>query len=170
MGSFRTLPMMIRRLEQIVLTVIGALFLFFVSVTFLQVILRYGFSHSLAWVDELSRYAFIWLIFLASAAAARHGAHIAITIVEDLAVPAMRRGLMILADLMLIAFAVLVGYGGYQLMQLNWTTTSPASGLPIAWVQLILPVFGVLTVLFAVAHLVAIVRTGSGETDRAPDA
>jgi TRAP-type C4-dicarboxylate transport system permease small subunit len=73
---------------------------------------------------------------------------------------------MILADLMLIAFAVLVGYGGYQLMQLNWTTTSPASGLPIAWVQMILPVFGGLTALFAIAHLIQIVRTGRRETDK----
>jgi TRAP-type C4-dicarboxylate transport system permease small subunit len=158
--------MIIRRLEQAVLGVIGALFLFFVSVTFLQVILRYGFSHSLAWVDELSRYAFIWLVFLAAAAAARHGTHIAITIIEDLVAPSMRRGLMILADLMLIAFAVLVGYGGYQLMQLNWTTTSPASGLPIAWVQLILPLFGILTALFATAHLWQIARTSSTGPDK----
>lgn len=158
--------MIIRRLEQAVLGVIGALFLFFVSAMFLQVILRYGFSHSLGWVDELSRYAFIWLVFLAAAAAARHGTHIAITIIEDLVAPSMRRGLMILADLMLIAFAVLVGYGGYQLMQLNWTTTSPASGLPIAWVQLILPLFGILTALFATAHLWQIVRTSSTGPDR----
>ena len=158
--------MIIRRLEQAVLGVIGALFLFFVAAMFLQVILRYGFSHSLGWVDELSRYAFIWLVFLAAAAAARHGTHIAITIIEDLVAPSMRRGLMILADLMLIAFAVLVGYGGYQLMQLNWTTTSPASGLPIAWVQLILPLFGILTALFATAHLWQIARTSSTGPDR----
>jgi TRAP-type C4-dicarboxylate transport system permease small subunit len=153
--------MMVLRLEQILRTVIAAVFLFFVSITFIQVVLRYGFANSLPWIDELSRYSFIWLVFIASAVVARHGAHIAINLVDEMAPPRVRLVLLVLADLSLIVFAAIVGYGGWQLMQLNWTTTSPASGIPIAWVQLVLPLFGVLMSLFAGAHLRGLLKRGT---------
>ena len=145
--------MMIQRLEQLLRIVVAVIFLFFVSISFIQVVLRYGFAHSLPWIDELSRYSFIWLIFLASAVVARQGAHIAIDIIEDLASPALRRRMLILADLSLIVFAAVVGIAGWRLVEINWTTLSPASGIPIAWVQLILPTFGLLMTVFAAAHL-----------------
>lgn len=144
---------MVRQLELLLRAVVAALFVFFVAITFGQVVLRYGFGASLAWIDEISRYCFIWLVFLSSAIMARHGAHIAIDIVEQLATPAMRRMLLMLADVSLIVFAAVVGIAGYRLVQINWTTLSPASGIPIAWVQMILPAFGVFMTIFAAAHL-----------------
>lgn len=144
---------MVRTLEIMLRAVVAALFVFFVSITFGQVALRYGFGASLAWIDEISRYCFIWLVFLSSAIIARHGAHIAIDIVEQLATPRMRRILLMLADASLIVFAAVVGIAGYRLVQINWTTLSPASGIPIAWVQMILPAFGVFMTIFAAAHL-----------------
>lgn len=154
---------MVRHLESILRAVVAALFLFFVSITFLQVVLRYGFGASLAWIDEISRYCFIWLVFLTGAILARHGAHIAIDIVEAMATPAMRRWLLILADLSLIAFALVVGIAGYSLVRINWTTLSPASGIPIAWVQMILPIFGIFMTIFAAAHLREIWMRNPGE-------
>lgn len=144
---------MLRVLERFLRAAIAALFLFFVAITFAQVVLRYAFANSLPWIDELSRYAFIWLVFLAAALVTRQGAHIAIDLVETLVPPRVKSALQVLADGALIAFAAIVGFGGWRLMQLNWTTVSPASGLPIAWVQLILPLFGVLTILYAIVHL-----------------
>ena len=153
--------MMVRRLEQMLRAFIAAIFIFFVSITFLQVVLRYGFANSLPWIDELSRYSFIWLVFVAAAIVSREGAHIAIDIVEEMAPPRVRFALLVLADISLIVFAAIVGYGGWQLMQLNWTTTSPASGIPIAWVQFVLPLFGVLMALFAGVHLHELLKRGT---------
>lgn len=160
--------MIVRHLEQLLRSVVAAIFIFFVSITFAQVVLRYGFANSIAWIDELSRYAFIWLVFLAAAIMARHGAHIAIDLVEELAGPRLRRALLVLADASLIAFAAIVGIGGWRLMQVNWTTTSPASGIPIAWVQAVMPAFGVLMAVFAIAHLLDIVRGGPTESGADP--
>jgi TRAP-type C4-dicarboxylate transport system permease small subunit len=50
-------------------------------------------------------------------------------------------------------------------MQHNWTSLSPAMGVPIAWVQLILPIFGVLATLFSIAHLVDLMRGRTSEGD-----
>jgi TRAP-type C4-dicarboxylate transport system permease small subunit len=123
----------------------------------LQVLSRHG-GLGIPWTEEATRYFFIWLVFLAAAAMARHGAHIAIDLVEELAGPRLRKGLLVLADLALVAFAAIVGVGGWKLMQVNWTTTAPASGIPIAWIQAVLPAFGILMAVFAIAHLLDVLR------------
>lgn len=157
--------MMIRHLETLLRALVAVIFLFFVTITFTQVVLRYGFAGSIAWIDELSRYAFIWLVFLAAAVMARYGAHLAIDLIETLAGPRLGRVLHVFADLSLVAFAVIVGVGGWHLMQVNWTTTAPASRIPIAWIQAVLPAFGVLMSVFAIAHLVDVLRGRSGNPD-----
>ncbi len=148
--------------ERLLGWLITAVFIFFVLITFGQVVMRYLFANSLGWIDEASRYGFIWMVFLAAAIAARHGTHMAITLLEEVVGQTGRKALLVVADLGLVAFAALVGIGGWQLMQLNWTSLSPATGIPIAWVQLILPVFGALTALFALDHLVRVLRGTAG--------
>ncbi|WP_108658731.1 TRAP transporter small permease [Acuticoccus kandeliae] len=139
-------------LEAIVMAALVALFSYIVGITFVQVILRYVFGNSLPWVDETSRYAFIWLVFLAAALATRRAQHIAITVIDD-TWPTMRTPLLVLGDVAMILFAGIIGYGGLGLMAVNTTTTAPATGWSMAAVQTILPLFGGLTALFALAHL-----------------
>lgn len=154
-------------LERVVGWLVATVFAFFVLATFWQVVSRYLLGDSLGWIDEACRFGFIWMVFLAAAIGARRGTHMAITLLEEVLGPRSRRPLLVLADVSLIAFAVLVGWGGYQLMGLNWTSRAPATGIAIAWVQLILPVFGVLTAIFAADHLV---RVAAGRIDESvPD-
>ena len=49
--------------------------LFLVAILFLQVVLRYVFSYSIAQIDELSRYVFIWVIFLGISLGFKNSAH-----------------------------------------------------------------------------------------------
>lgn len=149
---------MVKALDSVLRAVVAAIFLFFVTITFLQVVLRYGFANSLPWIDELSRYSFIWLVFLAGALVARQGAHTAIDLIDEIAPLPLLRPLAVFADASMIAFGAVLGFGGWQLMQINWTTRSPASGIPIAWVQSVLPMAGLLIALFAGAHLIDVVR------------
>lgn len=139
-------------LERMIGWIVAAIFGLFVALTFLQVVLRYAFSNSLGWIDELCRYGFIWMVALAAAIATRQGAHMSITLLEEILGARFRRPLRILGDLGLIVFAALLGIGGWQLMQLNWTSLSPAMQMPIAYVETILPIFGLLTALFAGEH------------------
>lgn len=150
-------------IERVVGWLVIAIFVFFVLATSWQVVMRYLFADSLAWVDEACRYGFIWMVFLAATLCARHGTHMAITLLEEMLGAGSRKSLLVVADIALIVFAVVVGWGGWQLMQLNWTTLSPATGIPIAWVEAILPIFGGLTTLFALEHLVRVLTDRLGE-------
>ena len=54
-----------------------------VGVTFTQVLFRYVFQLSLAWSEELARYLFLWLAFLASAYAFKTRSHFALRFLVD---------------------------------------------------------------------------------------
>ncbi|MBW1996196.1 MAG: TRAP transporter small permease subunit, partial [Deltaproteobacteria bacterium] len=47
-----------------------------VSILFAQVFTRYLLQGSITWAEDLSRFAFLWLMFLASSLAARQRSHI----------------------------------------------------------------------------------------------
>jgi TRAP-type transport system small permease protein len=54
-------------MEQGLSPVLAALLAFITAGVFLQVVLRYAFSTSFLWAEELSLFAFIWCIYLGAA-------------------------------------------------------------------------------------------------------
>lgn len=48
---------------------------------FIQVVMRYIFSNSLAWSEELARFLYIWEVWLGIAYAAKNSAHFRVTLI-----------------------------------------------------------------------------------------
>ena len=46
---------------------------------FLQVAMRIAVGSSLAWTEELSRYSFLWAVYVGAALAVKRGGHVRIT-------------------------------------------------------------------------------------------
>ena len=65
--------------EYILVTILGIS----TSVIFLQVIMRYVFSNSLSWSEELARYLFVWQTWLATGYAVKRRRHLRITTLVD---------------------------------------------------------------------------------------
>ena len=63
--------------------VIVAMFALMVAVIFLQVIMRYVFSNSLSWSEELGKFLFVWITWLGISLGERMGEHIKITMLVD---------------------------------------------------------------------------------------
>lgn len=130
---------------------VGAL-LSFVLFTFTQVVLRYAFGSSLSWFDEINRYLFIWMVFLATSLAALEGSHIVIDVFSANASSRTRVVLSLVGDAAFVAFALIIGYGGLHLIQVNYNAITAAAGLRMGLVQAILPIFAVLATLFSIVH------------------
>ncbi len=62
-------------LARLVEVVIGLILSTILVLTMGEIASRYLTGHSLVWVDELSRLLFVWLTFLAAAAAFHHRLH-----------------------------------------------------------------------------------------------
>ena len=55
---------------------------------FANVVLRFGTSHSILWVEEVSRYLMIWLTFLGCGLVLGYGGHIGIDALQESLPPA----------------------------------------------------------------------------------
>jgi len=102
----------------------------------LQVFSRYVLNHSLFWSEELARYMFIWLVFLAGAMVLRQDRHIQVTVFVDMLPAAARSGILILGDVLMLGFALTVCVEGIRLSSMVWTVPTAAMEIPWALVYL----------------------------------
>ncbi len=89
-----------RYLEESVMLVLLALM---VSVMGLQVFMRYVMNSSLSWPEELTRYMFIWFVFLGISYGIRYDIHIRVNIFETF-VPKIAATLRVIQDIFFMAF------------------------------------------------------------------
>ncbi|MFK7885389.1 MAG: TRAP transporter small permease [Gammaproteobacteria bacterium] len=117
-----------------------------------QVLSRYLFVVPAAWTEELARFLLIWIGMLGAAYAYRQGSHLGIDLLANKLSASGQHKLHGVVHLVCLLFAVgVLIVGGGALMSLTWELKqySAAIGLPIAYVYAVIPVSGILIVLFA---------------------
>lgn len=99
-----------------------------------NVILRYLFNSGITWSEEVSRFLFIWLIFLGAILALKDNEHLGVdSLVKKLPVKG-KKIVYFLSNLMMLATLVLVFIGSWKLTLLNVDQSAPATGLPYAYI------------------------------------
>lgn len=100
---------------------------------FFQVIMRYVFKNSLAWSEELARYIFIWLSYLAIPYATRLRKHVKIEAALYIFPKKLRPIIVIIGDLISFSFVIFLVWAGFIMVQRLAVSgqTSPAVGLPM---------------------------------------
>lgn len=117
-----------------------------------QVLARYIVKSPSSFTDELARYLLIWVGLLGSAYAMGKKKHLAIDILPSKLSGKPRIYLDNFISILIIAFASLVlVVGGIRLVYitLNLEQTSPALGIPLGYVYLVLPFSGLLIIFYA---------------------
>ena len=106
---------------------------------FANVALRFLTGHSILWVEEVSRYAMIWLTFLGAGLVLRHGGHIGI---DALQTRFPRRAVAIRATIfvVLLAFFAFMAWIAMRYALLAWSQTTPVLQIPVGLVYLALPI------------------------------
>ncbi len=101
---------------------------------FVQVIMRYVFSNSLSWSEELARFTFIWMVYLGISYACKHMKHIKIESALFLFPKKWRGGVVILGDAILFLFAIFVVYKGIDIVKFQHISKSPALHIPMSFI------------------------------------
>lgn len=116
-----------------------------------QVVFRYLFNDSLIWAEEAARYALIWSSMIGAAVAYRQGAHVAITDLVKRLPAGLQGALARLVHLLVLGFSGLLVWHGWALALRNFARhqLSTALQVDIAWIQLAIPVGGVLMMVAA---------------------
>ncbi|MFA9440748.1 TRAP transporter small permease [Uliginosibacterium sp. sgz301328] len=136
----------------------GMLLAMLSAIALWQVFSRYVLNSPSTYTEELLRYLMIWMGFLGAAYCFGDGTHLSLTLLEDSISTRSRFMLKLLQSLLVNAGLVAIMiFGGYRYVVANGAQLSPTLGISMSWVYLILPLSGVLMVVFGIAHTASIV-------------
>jgi TRAP-type C4-dicarboxylate transport system permease small subunit len=141
------------KFEEIVL--VTTLF-FSVALIFTQVMMRYLFSNSIYWSEELARYLFIWQAWIAASFATKHSKHINLDIIVALCPPAIQKILFWITHLLWLSFALYMTWKSAGLTNTIFLrkTISAAMQIRMGWVYLAVP-FGCALMSFRLIQVMA---------------
>ena len=117
-----------------------------VVLVFGNVVLRYVFNSGIAISEELSRWLFVWMVFLGAIVGLREHAHLGVDSFVKLLSPMGRKICYALSHVLMLYASVLLTEGSWKQTVLNWDTTAPASGLSVGLFYAAGLVFGVASI------------------------
>lgn len=100
-------------------------------ITFVQVVLRYVFNSGFIWALELTSFLFVWLVLFGMAYVVKVGGHIAVDVITRLFPEPIRKAVALAVCLVAGTYAVLIAYGGWELMGVYDTLQIDAEDLPV---------------------------------------
>jgi TRAP-type C4-dicarboxylate transport system permease small subunit len=141
-----------RRVTGAMLGLACVLLLLAASCGLYQVLMRFVFSEPSAWSEVGTRMALIWMVFLGTVAAFRHGALVSVDLAYRLSRGAWRRALRIVIAAVTIAFLAVVLWFG---IDITWKVRfQELAGLEvsISWAYSALPVGAFFSILAVIAN------------------
>lgn len=153
------IPMLfLKRLTGLIATIcadVEAIFLgimtFFV---FFQVITRYVFSYSTAWIEELVRYLMIWMAFCGAARLFKDGSYIRMDMVYNKFPHGVRSYLNLIFGLVQTAFLVMLAKLGLNYSESVAIVISPTLRISMRWPALIISISSVVMIFFILSNMV----------------
>ena len=111
-------------------------------ITGLQVFSRYVMDDAISWSEEICRYMFIWMVFFGISYAIRQRRHIRILGIYSVVPENVKKGLMILADLLFLLFVVMLAYNGGELCRkiFKLGQLTPSLEFSMAYIYASLPI------------------------------
>ena len=111
-------------------TLIGALGLMVVLV-FANVVLRYGFNQGITFSEEVSRFLFVWVVFLGAVLTLRDHGHLGVHMLTKRLSLTGKKVCKLIADVATLGCCGLITWGGWQVVRLEITNIAPISGIPL---------------------------------------
>ncbi|MCF3642065.1 TRAP transporter small permease [Rhizobium sp. TRM95111] len=125
----QTIDLFFRGLEWLLVLLLAGMTI----MIFGNVVLRYGFQSGIDISEEMSRFFFVWLIFLGSIAAMRRNLHMGFDLLVVSVGPRIRRILLAIANALILACCLLILVGTVTQWKVNATNVAPVTGLTMSW-------------------------------------
>jgi len=103
-----------------------------IVLVFGNVVLRYAFNSGISVSEELSRWFFVWMIFLGALVALKDRAHLGMDSLVKRLPPAGKRICLVIGHLLMLYICWLIFSGSWQQAVINLDVVAPASGLSMA--------------------------------------
>lgn len=145
MGVKKALFHLVNHIEEYVC---GLLLSAFVSLLFVQILMRQFFAYSIPWAEEVATYMFVWFAYLGAVVAAKMSAHNRVTFQFKPFPPIVKKVSETVADLIWVAFNVYFTWLSYDFVfnRMNLFWKSQTTGVPMKYFFMVLPLaFGLMS-------------------------
>jgi len=107
----------------------------------LQIIARYVFQMGIAWTEELSRFSFLYFVYLSSCFVMMKGRHIRVECLVNALPPSLRKWIGLFGDVLQMGFCLVAAYAGYLLLadMIAYPVYSPSLMLPLFYFYGVIP-------------------------------
>lgn len=120
----------------------------------MQVIGRYVLGWSFAWIEEISRFCFVWAVYFGFVVAAEKDRHIRVSVQIAMLPAKIQKILLTLADVIWLIFnGIVIWFGTIYIADMfRFPMVSQTTGINTAWIQSIVPL-GFLLLSFRVIQV-----------------
>jgi TRAP-type C4-dicarboxylate transport system permease small subunit len=113
---------------------LAALLLLMVILVFGNVVLRYGFNSGITVSEELSRFCFVWLVFVGAIVAMHDNAHLGMSNVVDRLPRGGKVACAAINQVLIVVCCVLLVWGTARQHEINATMHAPVTNLSMIWI------------------------------------
>jgi len=99
-----------------------------------NVVLRYAFHSGITWSEEMSRYLFVWMVFLGAIGALKDNDHLGVDVLLKKLPLGAKRIVFILSNAIVLYVLWLLLDGSWKITMSSLETRAPATNLPLAYV------------------------------------
>jgi TRAP-type C4-dicarboxylate transport system permease small subunit len=108
-----------------------------------QVFSRFVFKLPIAWAEEISRFTFVWAVYMGVSMAARSNEHIRVVAHFKMLFPDnISKKIIIFGDLVTLLFSLVLTVFGVKVLfsLVEYPFTAPVTGISMVWVYAIIPI------------------------------
>ncbi|GAA5344356.1 TRAP transporter small permease [Planifilum fimeticola] len=135
------------------------------ALVFLNVVLRYFFDSGITWSEEMSRFLFVWMVFLGAIAALKERMHLAVDVVFKRLSSGWKKFFAVISHSLVLYVLWLVFDGSWKMTWLNMASKAPATGVSLGFVYGVGVVTSLAMAVIVILRLFRILFGGSGESD-----
>ena len=141
-------------LNKIILSICVVLFMFMTVVGTYQILVRYIFRSPSTVSEELISYSFAWMSMFAASYIFGKRDHMRMVFFIEKFNKEVQNKVGILAEIVVLLFAVgVLISGGTYIATLSMTQTTPALGISMGYIYMVLPVCGIITSIYSVLNI-----------------
>jgi TRAP-type transport system small permease protein len=157
MGFLKMIEKLNDILDRVVFCMLVLLMCGMIIIVFGQVVGRFVFNYSPAWMEEMSRFLLIWASFIGAALMLRKSGHINVSVLRNVFPFHIRRVITIFDYLILPLFFAILSYYGFRLAIRYIPRISETMGFSMSYVYAVFPIAFALMFLYAFEELVRLI-------------
>lgn len=149
----------VKKISKILEVICVILFAAIVLLGTYQIVVRYVFNSPSTVSEELLTYLFTWLALLSGALVFENREHMRMSFIADKVKGKKKIVLEIFCEVVVLLFmAFVMVYGGINITILTNAQVTASLGIPMSIIYAIIPVSGVLAIIFNCSNIIKLVR------------